>query len=94
MLLSVVCLVGLIHVELKIQEHYRLISHTVTFCDKTETEILRKVKQNYGRWQQMASRHWQATKGKFRCHHSLAVFPRTWGAMSRLMSIELTTHVC
>ncbi|KAL9975060.1 hypothetical protein ACROYT_G012176 [Oculina patagonica] len=64
-LLSVVCCIALIHVELRIQEHHRLISHSVTFCDKMETEILRKVQQNYGRWQVMATgRHWQASKGE------------------------------
>ncbi len=67
LLLSVVCCIALIHVELRIQEHHRLISHSVTFCDKMESEILRKVQQNYGRLQVMATgRHWQATKGKFR----------------------------
>ena len=66
LLLSVVCCIALIHVELKIQEHHRLISHSVTFCDKMGTEILRKVQQNYGKWQVMATgRHWQASKGTF-----------------------------
>ncbi|KAJ7377858.1 hypothetical protein OS493_025752 [Desmophyllum pertusum] len=32
-----------------IQEHHRLISNSVTFCDQMKTEILRKVQQNYGR---------------------------------------------
>ncbi|KAL9975067.1 hypothetical protein ACROYT_G012183 [Oculina patagonica] len=65
LLLSVVCCIALIHVELRIQEHHRLISHSVTFCDKMETEILRKVQQNYGRWQVMATgRYWQGTKGE------------------------------
>ncbi|KAL9975091.1 hypothetical protein ACROYT_G012207 [Oculina patagonica] len=65
LLLSVVCCIGLIHVELRIQEHHRLISHSVTFCDKMEAEILQKVQQNYGRWQVMATgRHWQRTKGE------------------------------
>ncbi|KAL9975058.1 hypothetical protein ACROYT_G012174 [Oculina patagonica] len=65
LLLSVVCCIALIHVELRIQEHHRLISHSVTFCDNMETEILRKVQQNYDRWQVMATgRHWQGTKGE------------------------------
>ncbi|KAL9975071.1 hypothetical protein ACROYT_G012187 [Oculina patagonica] len=65
LLLSVVCCIALIHVELRIQEHHRLISHSVTFCDKMETEILRKVQQNYDRWQVMATgRHWQGTKAE------------------------------
>ena len=66
LLLSVVCCIALIHVELRIQEHHRLISHTVTFCDQMETEILQKVEQNYGRWQVTKgshSGHWQETKG-------------------------------
>ena len=70
LLLSVVCCTALIHVELRIQEHHRLISHAVTFCDKMERETLRKVQQNYARWQVLATgRLWQATKlkGKF-CH--------------------------
>ena len=45
LLLSVVCCIALTHVELRIQEHNRLISHSVTLCDKLETEILRKVEQ-------------------------------------------------
>jgi len=66
LLLSVVCCIALIHVEIRIQEHHRLISHSVTFCDKMETEILRQVQENYGRWQVMVKgRHWQATKGTF-----------------------------
>ena len=51
LLLSVVCCMALIHVELRIQEHHRLISHSVTVCDQMETQILRKVQQNYERWQ-------------------------------------------
>ena len=65
LLLSVACCIAVIHVELRIEEHHRLISHSVTFCDKMETEILRKVQQNYGRGQVMdTGRHWQASKGK------------------------------
>jgi len=64
LLLSVVCCIAIIHVELRIQEHYRLISHSVTFCENMETEILRKVQQNYERWQvKVSGRHWQPTKG-------------------------------
>ena len=82
LLLSVVCCIALIHVELRIQEHHRLISHSVTFCDKLESEILRKVEQNYGRRQVMAtSRHWQTTKG--RCRYTLLMFP-----------VQVTLYVC
>ena len=66
LLLSVVCCIALIHVERRIQEYHRLISHSVTFCENLETEILQKVRQNYERWKVKDSgRHWQATKGKF-----------------------------
>ena len=51
LLLSVVCCMALIHVELRIQEHHRLISNSVTVCDQMELQILRKVQQNYERWQ-------------------------------------------
>ena len=51
LLLSVVCCIALIHVELRIQEHHRLISHSVTVCDQMGTQILRNVQQNYERWQ-------------------------------------------
>jgi len=37
-----------------------------------ETEILQKVQQNYGRWQEMrgshSEGHWQDTRGKFRSY--------------------------
>ena len=46
LLLSVVCCMALIHVELRIQEHHRMISHSVTVCDQMETQILRNVQQN------------------------------------------------
>ena len=69
LLLSVVCCIALIHVELRIQEHHRLISHSVTFCDQMEAEILQKVKQNYERWQvtkdSRSKGHWQDTVGKY-----------------------------
>ena len=51
LLLSVACCMALIHVELRIQEHHRLISHSLLVCDQKETQILRKVQQNYERWQ-------------------------------------------
>ena len=66
LLLSAVCCIALIHVELRLQEHHRLISRSVTFCDNIETAILRKVQKIYGKWQVMATgRHWQASKGTF-----------------------------
>ena len=68
LLLSVVCCIALIHVELRIQEHHRLISHSAKFCDKMETEILRKVHQNYGSWQVDVTRNQQFTKGTSFCY--------------------------
>ena len=44
LLLSVVCCIALIHVELRIQEHHRLISSSVTHCDQREKEFFRKFK--------------------------------------------------
>ena len=68
LLLSVVCCMALIHVELRIQEHYQLISHSVTVCDQMETQILRKLQQNYERWQVTKANglkgHLQGTNGK------------------------------
>ena len=57
LLLFFVCCVALVHVELKKQEHHRLMSHSVTCCDQMETEILRQVQQYYGRWQDMKASH-------------------------------------
>ena len=68
LLLSVVCCIALIHVELRIQDHHRLISHYVTFCDQMETEILGKVQKNYERWHVVKASHFeghlQETKGE------------------------------
>ena len=46
LLLSVVCCIALIHVELRIQEHHRLISSSVTYCGQMEKNILQKIQQN------------------------------------------------
>ena len=51
LLFSVVCCIALMHVELRIQEHHRVISQSATFCDQMEKEIVQKVQQNYERWQ-------------------------------------------
>ena len=68
LLLSVVCCIALIHVELKIQEHHRVISQSATFCGQMEKEILQKVQQNYERWQINKDRNsdgaWQEAQGK------------------------------
>ena len=80
LLLSVVCCIALIHVELRIQEHHRLILHSVTFCDNMEGEIIRKVHEDYGKWQVMAtSRHWQKAKGRF-LGFTLLIFVTCCGA--------------
>ena len=55
LLLSVVCCIALIHVELRIQEHHRLISSSVTYCGQMEKNILQKIQQN--------NKDWQITKG-------------------------------
>ena len=49
LLLSIVCFIALIRVELQVQEHHQLISHSVTRCGQLEAEILR-VHENNGRW--------------------------------------------
>ena len=67
LLLSIACCVALIHVEFKIQEQQRLISQTATVCDKMETEILRKVQQNFKRCGGMAGEKTQENKGKLVC---------------------------
>ena len=46
LLLSIVCCVTLVHVEFRIQEHHRLLSHPTTICDQMEEEILPKVQQS------------------------------------------------
>ena len=75
LLLSVVCCMALIHVELRIQEHHRLISHSVTVCDQMETQILRKVQQNYERWQvrkvDNLKDHRQETNGEDKVENNL-----------------------
>ena len=75
LLLSVACCMALIHVELRIQEHHRLISHSVTVCDQMETQILRKVQQNYERWQVTRvdgiKGHLQGTNGKEKFYNTI-----------------------
>ena len=69
LLLSVVCCIALIHVELRIQEHYRLISSSVTYCDQMEKHILQKIQQNNKDWQITKDSHFggqrEQTTGKF-----------------------------
>ena len=74
LLLSLVCCMALIHVELCIQEHHRLMSHSVTFCDQMQTQILRKVQKNYERWQFTKAGglkgHLQGTNGEEQFYNS------------------------
>ena len=60
-LLSVVCCIALIHVELKLQEHHRVISQSATFCDQMKKEVLQKVQRNYERWQINKDRNSEGT---------------------------------
>ena len=70
LLLSVLCCIAIIHVELTTQEHHRLISHSTsgTFRDEIETEILRKVQLEYGRWREaivsQLEGEWQKTRSE------------------------------
>ena len=69
LLLSVVCCIALIHVELRIQEHHRLISSSVTYCGQMEKHILQKLQQNNKDWQMTKGSHLagqrEQTTGKF-----------------------------
>ena len=69
LLLSVVCCMALIHVELRIQEHHRLISSSVTYCGQMEKHILQKLQQNNKDWQKTKGNHLagqrEQTTGKF-----------------------------
>ena len=70
LLLSFLCCIAIIHVELRTQEHHRLISHSTsgTFRDEMETEIFRKVQLDYGRWREAIVSHlegeWQKTRSE------------------------------
>ena len=65
LLLSIACSVALVHVEFRIQEHHRLLSHPTTICDQMEEEILRKVHQNFNRWAAATEEKLSEGKGKF-----------------------------
>ena len=65
LLLSIVCCVALVHVEFRIQELHRLLSHPTTICDQMEEEILRKVQQNFNRWTAATEEKLSEGKGKF-----------------------------
>lgn len=75
LLLSVMCCVALIHVELRIQEHHRLIENSVTSCDQLEKKILQKVQQNYREWQLEKCSHNQGDRGQAK---GMLIFPWGW----------------
>lgn len=67
LLLSIACCIALIHIELQIQEHNRLFSHSVARSGQMETEIFR-VQQKNERWRITESRHsdlGQETEGEY-----------------------------
>ena len=65
LLLSIVCCIALVHVEFRIQDHQRLLSHPTTICDQMEEEILRKMQQNFNRWAAATEEKLSEEKGKF-----------------------------
>lgn len=67
LVLSVACCIAIIHVELRLREHHRLISHSGTFFNEMEEEIRRKVQENSenGRWQVISGSH---LKGEAKCN--------------------------
>ena len=67
LLLSIACCVAVIHVEFRIQEQQRLILQTTTVCDKIETEILRKVQQNFKQCGGVPGEKTQENKGRLGC---------------------------
>ena len=96
-LLSFGCCIALIHVELRIQEHHRLISHSVTVCDQMETQILRKVQQNYERWQVTKAdglkRHLQGANGEEQFYNSNPPCYYQFVSDSSIMKIILAQYV-
>ena len=75
LLLSIVCSIALVHVEFRIQEHHRLLSHPTTFCDHIEEEILRKVRKNFKRWAAATDENLSGEEGKF---HMILDFGYLW----------------
>ncbi|XP_068677027.1 uncharacterized protein [Montipora foliosa] len=89
LLLSLVCCIALIHVELRIQQHHRLISHSVTSCDQLETKILQKIQQNYREWRDDKDQ-WRQTRGY---QHSWSRQTRASPEQSRLKSVQSASDV-
>ena len=93
LLLSVVCCIALIHVELRIQEHHRLISHSATLCEEMETEILGKVQQNSGRGQVLKGSHSEGHRQKTRSKGSCVLIFVLLHANELRMSILSAAYV-
>ena len=91
LLLSVLCCIAIIHVELRTQEHHRLISHSTsgTFRDEIETETLRKVQLDNGRWREAIVSHlegeWQKTR------RELCYFLYSWLLFAISISARVVT---
>ena len=64
LLLSIACCIALVHVELRVQEQQQLTSHIRTVCDQMETEILRKLQENYKHWGDMTGESWEGRTGE------------------------------
>jgi len=62
LVLSVACCIAIIHVELRLREHHRLISHSGTFFNEMEAEIRRNSEN--GRWQVGRNSH---LEGEAKC---------------------------
>ena len=87
LLLSVLCCIAIL--ELRTQEHHRLISHSTsgTFRDEMETEILRKVQLEYGRWREAIVSHLESELRKKRSE--LSYFSHPWLLFAiRLASLQ------
>ena len=58
--LSVVCCVAIIRVEVRIQQHDQLISDLATFCDQMKKDIPRKVQRyhDHGKSKAMKDQQW------------------------------------
>ena len=73
LLLSVACCIAIIHVELRLREHHRLISHCGTFFIEMEAEIRRKVQENSenGRWQVGRNSHLEGEVKRSNIHSGI-----------------------
>ena len=58
LVLSVVCWVAIIRVEVTIHQHHRLISNLATFCAQMEKDIHGKVQRYHGVSEAMKDQQW------------------------------------